>query len=157
MLLTLWHFQKSISLVKDCYYSGINTMNIKIIEAIPSAEEYVQLRNRAGLSQKAVGTAKKGLPRSLYGVTVRDGKTLVGMGRVIGDGACFFEIVDIAVDPDYQGYGLGRKIMEHIDGYLSSAAMEGSYVSMIADQPAFYEKRGYKKTAPDAEGMYKRF
>ncbi len=24
------------------------------------------------------------------------------MGRVIGDGACFFHIVDIMVDPDYQ-------------------------------------------------------
>ncbi|WP_373454357.1 hypothetical protein [Cereibacter changlensis] len=27
------------------------------------------------------------------------------MGRLIGDGGCFFQIVDIAVDPSHQGQG----------------------------------------------------
>lgn len=34
------------------------------------------------------------------------------MGRVIGDGGTTFQIVDIAVDPDYQGQGYGRVILE---------------------------------------------
>jgi GNAT superfamily N-acetyltransferase len=33
------------------------------------------------------------------------------MGRVIGDGGTTFQIVDIAVDPDYQGQGYGRVIL----------------------------------------------
>ena len=47
--------------------------------------------------------------------------------------------------------------MEYIDGYLSSAALEGSYVSMIADEPVFYEKLGYRLVAPKSQGMTKKF
>ncbi len=130
-------------------------MSIEIIESTPSAAEYVRLRESAGLSRKSIAAAKIGLPNSLYSVSVRDNGRLVGMGRVIGDGACFFEIVDIAVEPLYQGKGLGKKIMLKIDSYLEQATMEGSYVSMIADEPGFYEKLGYKLTAPDSQGMYK--
>ena len=79
------------------------------------------------------------------------------MGRVVGDGACNFEVVDVAVDPAYQGAGLGRRIMDSIDGYLASATLEGSYVSMIADKPGFYEKLGWKSVSPASEGMSKKF
>ena len=130
-------------------------MSIEITESIPLAAEYVDLRVSAGLSRKSMEAAKIGLPNSLYSVSVRDNGKLIGMGRVIGDGACFFEIVDIAVDPGYQGQGLGMKIMLKIDAYLEQATVEGSYVSMIADEPGFYEKLGYKLTAPDSQGMYR--
>jgi len=130
-------------------------MSIDITESIPSAAEYVDLRERAGLSKKSIAAAKIGLPNSLYSVSIRDNGRLIGMGRVIGDGACFFEIVDIAVDPMYQGQGFGKRIMLIIDSYLEQATMEGSYVSMIADEPGFYKKLGYKLTAPDSHGMYK--
>ena len=77
------------------------------------------------------------------------------MGRVIGDGACFFQIVDIAVDPAYQSQGLGKLIMKNVESYLALVAIEGSYVSLIGDKPEFYEKLGYLHTAPSGYGMYK--
>ncbi|WP_205275470.1 hypothetical protein [Morganella morganii] len=40
------------------------------------------------------------LPDSLYIVTIRDTGTLIAMGRVTGDGACNFKVVDVAVDPE---------------------------------------------------------
>ena len=55
-----------------------------------------------------------GLPNSLYAVQVFDGANVVGMGRVIGDGGLFFQVVDIAVLPAYQGQGLGKQIMAAI-------------------------------------------
>lgn len=82
---------------------------------------------------------------------------MIAMGRVVGDGACNFEVVDVAVDPAYQGQGLGRRVMESIDAYLSSVALPGSYVSMIADEPVFYEKLGYRLVAPKSQGMTKKF
>ncbi|GLR03492.1 N-acetyltransferase [Vibrio hyugaensis] len=132
-------------------------MTIRYEEHPPSPQEYCEMRVKAGLSPKSLKAAEIGLPNSLYGVSIRDGEVLIAMGRVVGDGACNFEIVDIAVDPSYQGKGLGRKVMEYIDGYLSSAALEGSYVSMIADEPVFYEKLGYRLVAPKSQGMTKKF
>ena len=78
------------------------------------------------------------------------------MGRVIGDGGTAFQIVDIAVDPDYQGQGYGRVILEKIMAYINSVAEKGTYVSLIADYPAdkLYEKFGFKTTEPKSGGMY---
>ncbi|KJY91447.1 MULTISPECIES: GNAT family N-acetyltransferase [Vibrio] len=132
-------------------------MDIIFEHKTPSPEEYCQMRILAGLSAKSLQAAELGLPNTLYGVSVRDGEKLIGMGRVVGDGACNFEVVDVAVDPSYQGMGVGRKIMEHIDIYLSSVALEGSYVSMIADEPEFYEKLGYRLVSPSSQGMTKKF
>ncbi|WP_085909361.1 GNAT family N-acetyltransferase [Kiloniella majae] len=132
-------------------------MTLEFEEQVPSPQEYCDLRVTAGLSPKSLEAAKIGLPNSLYGVSVKDGEKLIAMGRVIGDGACNFEIVDVAVNPYYQGQGLGRKVMEHIDNYLSSMALVGSYVSMIADEPVFYEKLGYKLVTPASHGMTKKF
>ncbi len=132
-------------------------MTIKFEEKVPSPKEFCDMRVKVGLSPKSLKAATIALPNSLYGISIRNGDELIAMGRVVGDGACNFEVVDVAVDPSYQGRGLGRKVMEYIDSYLSSVALDGSYVSMIADEPAFYEKLGYKLVSPSSEGMTKKF
>ncbi|WP_217512991.1 GNAT family N-acetyltransferase [Vibrio metschnikovii] len=132
-------------------------MTITFEEKVPSPKEFCDMRVKAGLSPKSLKAATIALPNSLYGISIRSGDELIAMGRVVGDGACNFEVVDVAVDPSYQGRGLGRKVMEYIDSYLSSVALDGSYVSMIADEPAFYEKLGYKLVSPSSEGMTKKF
>ena len=132
-------------------------MSVEIIEVLPSPQEFCDLRVAAGLSAKSLKAASIALPNSLYGVCIRENNTLIAMGRVVGDGACNFEVVDVAVNPSYQEQGLGRMVMEHIDAYLASVALEGSYVSMIADEPIFYEKLGYRLVAPKSQGMTKKF
>jgi len=126
-------------------------------QQVPNPKEFCDMRVAAGLSPKSLKAATIALPNSLYGISIRDADKLIAMGRVVGDGACNFEVVDVAVDPQYQGLGLGRKVMEYIDGYLASVALEGSYVSMIADEPIFYEKLGYKLVSPSSQGMTKKF
>jgi ribosomal protein S18 acetylase RimI-like enzyme len=68
----------------------------------------------AGLSPKTRQAAERGLPDSIYSVLVKDGKTPIGMGRVIGDSGCHCQVVDICVLPEYQGRGIGKMIMEKI-------------------------------------------
>ena len=70
-------------------------MTIRYEEHVPSPKEYCDMRIKAGLSPKSLKAAEIGLPNSLYGVSVRDEGKLIAMGRVVGDGACNFEIVDV--------------------------------------------------------------
>ena len=84
-------------------------------EKVPNPAEFCEMRVKAKLSPKSLKAATIALPNSLYGISIRDGDQLIAMGRVVGDGACNFEVVDVAVDPTYQGLGLGRKVMEYID------------------------------------------
>ncbi len=78
---------------------------------------------------------------------------------MVGDGGCFFEIVDIAVLPEHQGRGVGKLIMDALMVYLHEHAPESAYVSLMADHgtPDFYEKFGFTRAqAPKAAGMYLR-
>lgn len=124
-------------------------------EETPAVEEYCALRVDAGLSPRKSHAAALGLPNSLYAVCIRNGSTLVGMGRIIGDGGCNYEIVDIAVHPEFQRQGQGYRIMEALMRYLREYAPESAYVSLIADHgaPALYEKFGFQFTAPVSVGM----
>lgn len=78
------------------------------------------------------------------------------MGRLIGDGGCFCQIVDICVDPNYQGLGYGKIIMGNIMNYAKEKLPSTCYISLIADGEAsfLYEKFGFKDTSPQSIGMY---
>jgi ribosomal protein S18 acetylase RimI-like enzyme len=77
------------------------------------------------------------------------------MGRVVGDGGCNFEIVDIAVHPDYQRQGLGRQVMDAVMAFFHEAAPESAYVDLIADHHslALYSKYGNEPVAPKSLGI----
>ncbi|MEV0585035.1 GNAT family N-acetyltransferase [Nonomuraea sp. NPDC050310] len=122
---------------------------------LPSPETYIRLRTTAGLSAKSVEAAELGLPQSWYCVVLFHGDEPVGMGRVIGDGGCFFQVVDICVAPEHQGRGLGKRIMGNLVEELERRAPAGAYVSLIADGDAqyLYEKFGFRHTAPKSVGM----
>lgn len=128
---------------------------LPVCAEIPSASEYAGLREAAGLSKRSTEAAERGLPQSLFAVCVRDGGRLIGMGRVIGDGGCNYEIVDMAVHPDYQWRGLGRRIMQALMDWLHANAPETAYVCLIADDhaPALYAQFGFEPVAPRSIGM----
>ncbi|KQL50657.1 GNAT family acetyltransferase [Heyndrickxia shackletonii] len=134
-------------------------IDYKIFYEAPAPEEYNELRVKAGLSSKDLNASKTGLKNSILAVTLRFGEKLIGMGRIIGDGGNFYHIVDIAVDPAYQGQGLGKTIMTELTNYLDKNAPADSYVSLIADLPAdqLYKKFGFDYTQPKSVGMYKRY
>ncbi|WP_055106690.1 GNAT family N-acetyltransferase [Paenibacillus ihumii] len=131
---------------------------VRIVREVPDAENYAALRKQAGLSPRSEQGIKIGMGNSLFAVSLYAGGELIGMGRVIGDGGCFLQIVDIAVRPDYQGQGLGKVIMNELMDYLKRETPADAYVSLIADQPAdkLYLKYGFRYTAPDSLGMYLR-
>ena len=117
---------------------------------------YQQLRISTGLSPKSDEAAKIGLANSLYSIAIKNEKgDYIGMGRLIGDGGCFCQVVDICVLPEYQGKGIGRKIMEKIKSYIDNQLPSSCYISLIADGDAdkLYEQYGFKNTMPTSKGM----
>jgi ribosomal protein S18 acetylase RimI-like enzyme len=125
------------------------------VERVPTSEEYRRLRTEAGLSPRSAEAAAAGLPNSFIGIVVeRDGHA-VGMGRVIGDGGLFFQIVDIAVEPGHQGRGLGKAIVAGLVDRLRKRVPAEAYVSLIADGEAnrLYAQYGFAPTAPGSIGM----
>ena len=131
------------------------TADIELVERFPGVDDYRRLRLAAGMTPKSEEAARRALPNTLHGVSLlRDGE-VVGMGRVIGDGGCFFVVVDIAVVPELQGAGLGRRIMGALDAWLRANVPASAYVSLVADGDAkhLYAKFGFVDTAPQSINM----
>jgi len=126
-----------------------------LVERTPSVAEYRDLRRLAGLSEKTVEAAERGLPATLFAVVIEAQGEAIGMGRVIGDGGTAYQLVDIAVLPAHQGKGLGKRIVGALVDWLHANAPRSAYVSLIADGPAkdLYAQFGFEPTAPASIGM----
>ncbi|MGH8084656.1 MAG: GNAT family N-acetyltransferase [Lysobacter sp.] len=123
----------------------VATTDYVLLEGFPDAADYARLRTAAGLSRKSPQAAARGVDGTLHGVRIlRDGE-LIGMGRVVGDGGCFYFVVDIAVEPAHQGRGLGKRIMAALDAWLRANAPETAHVALFADGEAkhLYAKYGF--------------
>ena len=127
----------------------------RLAERIPSVGDYNRVRVAAGLSEKDAEAARVGLANTVFGVCVENRGGVVGIGRIIGDGGLFFEVVDIAVVPEHQKQGLGKMIMDALMSWLNVNAPPTAFVSLIADEglSGFYERYGFRVRPPEAPGM----
>lgn len=133
-------------------------MEYELVEEVPSVEDYRHLRLATGLSPKSADAVTRGLAGSWYGITIRHAGAVVGMGRIVGDGGCFFQIVDIAVLPAHQGQGLGKRIMAALMAQLERYAPTTAIVTLLADGDAqhLYRQFGFELSAPASVGMLRR-
>ncbi|RYJ14424.1 N-acetyltransferase [Halogeometricum borinquense] len=134
----------------------------ELVRDVPDAETFCALREAAGMSPRSLDGARRGLPNSVFGVRVEsgsesgDGREVVGMARIVGDGGTVYQITDMVVHPEHQGEGLGTAMMDELVAYLDREAPEYAYVNLMADIDGFYERWGFEPTAPASRGMYRR-
>ena len=133
----------------------MDAAQVELVERFPDAEDYCRLRADAGMATRTLEAARRGLPNTLYGVSLLHEGQVIGMGRVIGDGGSFFIVVDIAVLPAHQGRGLGRRIMSALDDWLRANTPPSAVVSLVADGDAkhLYAKYGFVETTPHSVNM----
>jgi ribosomal protein S18 acetylase RimI-like enzyme len=111
----------------------------------PLVEDFLVLRTKVGWGDLNSDLAEKSLKNSLFHVTIFDEEQLIGMGRVVGDGAMYFYIQDVIVDPSYQAQGIGTTLMDTVEGYLRFTARKGSTIGLLAakGKEGFYARYGY--------------
>ena len=89
--------------------------------------------------------AQKSLDNSLFHVIAKEKGRIVGMCRIIGDGALFFYIQDLVVSPSHQKLGIGKLLMEKVEGYLNKTASKGATIGLFSakDKEPFYLEYDY--------------
>lgn len=132
-------------------------MSYTVARRKPTVEEHRRLSEAVGWADAFWWEAMSAsLAGSVCGVVVHeDSGELVGMGRVVGDGAFYFYIQDVVVHPDHQGRGLGRIIVDGLVDQVRQQAPGHFFVGLFAtpSAEALYRKLGWGEQ--EMRGMWK--
>lgn len=77
-------------------------------------------------------------------VTAWNHEHLIGFARATSDGVYRATIWDVVIHPDYQGAGLGRRLVETVLGHPHVSRVERVYL-MTTHQQRFYERIGFQE------------
>ncbi|MDB9312552.1 GNAT family N-acetyltransferase [Spirulina sp. CS-785/01] len=77
-------------------------------------------------------------------ISVWDDDKLIGFARATSDGVFRATIWDVVIHPDYQGLGLGRKLVETLISHPKMNRVERTYL-MTTYQQSFYERIGFQE------------
>lgn len=121
-------------------------MDLKIFHRNPTVEEYTELRRLAEWPPLDEKFVQEGLSNSLFSVVILNhANLLIGMGRVIGDGAIYLHIQDVIVRPAFQRQGIGKLIMRELLSYVDTVAGRNSNIGLMASKGRenFYKSFGF--------------
>ena len=83
---------------------------------------------------------------------------LAGIGRVVGDFSIVCMLSDICVKPEFQGKGIGLKIVNELKKLIEDGVKDGEKIQIeltpTAGNEEFYKKAGFKYKPDVITGMY---
>lgn len=133
-------------------------MDILIIERLKEREEApLHLLNLADPSDKAV---KDYLERGMCYIASNPDKEIIGVYVLLQTRPFTIELVNVAVDKDYQGMGYGKKLVQHA---IEEARNMGFDVLEVGTgnagikQLGLYQKAGFTMTSIDFDFFRKHY
>jgi ribosomal protein S18 acetylase RimI-like enzyme len=129
-----------------------------LLNTSPTLDEYIYLCSSVGWEDfMNFDVAETSIRNSVFSVIVKENHNIIGMGRILGDGAVYFYVQDIVVHPEHQGKGIGEEIMSALMNYLQNNAPDKAFIGLFASKgnEAFYERYDFKDYAPNMTGMFK--
>lgn len=121
---------------------------ITLVENSISTEEYLKLRAAVQWRELSENQAIQAINNSLFFVkAVDDCGNVVGMGRIVGDGAVVCYIQDLIVLPDMQGKNIGSLLIKRLIAFVNELREENTTLMLCLmcakGREKFYEKHGF--------------
>lgn len=120
---------------------------IRLIDNILQAEDFIRLRIEAGFAEIPVDHARKALKNGLINVSAIYNGELVGMGRLVGDGAMYWYLQEIIILPQFQRKSIGTMIVNHLVDYAKVNSITGKFTTIggvsVKGKEPFYKKIGF--------------
>lgn len=96
--------------------------------------------DRAPLAKRTPAEVRRAFANSYLCCFAWVDGVLVGAARATSDGVFYATVLDVAVEPGFQGAGIGRKMMEALMRRLS---VQKVYLTTVPGKEGFYEKLGF--------------
>lgn len=112
-----------------------------------SVQDYLEIRAKVGWIALKEEQATKALTHSICVIGAYQDNHLIGMGRIVGDGAVICYIQDLIVVPEYQSNGVGSMLLQHLIDYVKELSVPDSRMMLCLmcakGREQFYEKHGF--------------
>ena len=121
-------------------------MTPKISYQNPTIGEYNDLRDSVDWPTFAPYLVERALGNSLFSVVAHDNNGyILGMGRIVGDGAIYLHIQDVIVRPGFQRHGIGRLIMKELLTFVEKIGGKNTNVGLMCSKgrEEFYKDFGF--------------
>ena len=120
-------------------------MNIRYIDSCENInwEQVSSLFEAVGWGTRDPNKIKSAFNKSSFVRFAYLDSELVGVGRTVDDGVFYGWIVDLAVLPEYQGKGVGKKIVCELEKELCYFVT--TMLTAAPGKSGFYEKLGWHK------------
>ena len=121
-----------------------------------TAEEYMGLRKMVGWVEFPLEQAQACIDKAYMILCVRDDEKAIGVVRLLWDGGYIAFLSDVIVDPEYQGMGIGRKLVEESIQKLKDGMKPGYKVKLTLNsskgKEPFYGKFGFRERPNEDAG-----
>ena len=119
-------------------------------------QEYLQMERLVLEEMTTEEQAKRAISRQLYSVSAYEEENLVGIARLVGDGAIYWYVQDVWVLPAYQRKGIGSAMVRMLIDHVNKESLPGTNVSLCLmcakGKEGFYEKLGFAQRPHAWEG-----
>ena len=92
------------------------------------------------------GSERDSDEENYYHIMAVINENIVGIARLEFPDNGLAQLRYMAVDDDYQGHGIGRKIVEHMEQYSKDNNVHELFLNARENAVGFYEKSGYRVT-----------
>lgn len=129
-----------------------------ILEEKINYDEFLDIIESVGFKTYSKEQVEKALENTMYMVKALVDDKVVGIGRVVGDFSIVCCLTDICVRPEYQGMGIGLKIVNKLKSMIENGVNNGDKMQVelvpTAGNEEFYKKAGFKYRPDVITGMY---
>ncbi len=130
--------------------SGHLPENIILTERIPTVSEYQKLVKAVDWSLKQEAVVEKLLKAPVYSIVAEEAsdKNVIGCVLLLGDGASFYYVKDMMVEPQYQNKHIGTALMQKVHEWLEEHAAPDALVGLYTGEnlAPFYRQFGFRES-----------
>lgn len=122
--------------------------------AAPTATEFKALYDETGWADWPLDHFERALSGSWVVCTVRDDSgRLVGMGRLISDGALHAFVTEMIVTEDARGAGVGGNVLGRLVDEARRRGVTDVQLFAARGRAEFYERHGFERRPHSGPGM----
>jgi len=131
-------------------------IKIQYIEEPPVIDDYVTLYKSTGWKYQTPVTKavlETALANTWHWVCAYQKERLVGLGRLISDGALYAFVCDLIVLPEFQKQGIGSTMLVHLKKTCMEKNIKRVWLFAAKGKAPFYERHGFDVRPQSMPGM----